>query len=265
MDINLLNKLRKKNPLAYNICNFVTVQDVCNAINAIGASPIAGSQTEDVKESEDLIKSCDSFTVNIGTLTESKSNNINSFVSLANKYHKPVILDPVAVGASNSRKKRTQTLLKHNKITVIRGNAGEIAALAGIKWSAKGIDVGKGSADTIKTAKDLAKKYNCVVVESGKVDIITNGEKVSKVFNGTKLFKLHVGSGDMLSSIIGCFCGIENNYFNAAGTATLIFSVVGEIAANLIEKSLPSIFNLKFIDELYSVNTQQIKNYAKFA
>lgn len=44
MKIDLLNTLREKNPIAFNISNFVTVQDVANGINAIGASPIMSEE-----------------------------------------------------------------------------------------------------------------------------------------------------------------------------------------------------------------------------
>ena len=40
MQLDLLDKLRAQNPVIFNIANFVTVQDVANAVNAIGASPI---------------------------------------------------------------------------------------------------------------------------------------------------------------------------------------------------------------------------------
>ncbi len=264
MKIDLLKKLREKNPLAYNICNFVTVQDVCNGISAIGASPAADVAEEELGEAEDLIKVCNSLTVNIGALINPKIDNIAKIINFANKYHKPVVLDPVAVGASNSRKKRTESLLKQNKIAVIRGNSGEIATLAGIKWTTKGIDAGEGSADRVEMAQKLAEKYHCVVAESGKTDIITDGKEVTKIFNQTDLFKLHIGSGDMLSSIIGCFCGIENNYFEAARVGALVFAIAGEIAANLVKKRLPGTFAAKLIDELYLINKEKIKKYAKF-
>lgn len=44
MKIDLLDTLRKKNPIAFNISNFVTVQDVANGINALGASPIMSEE-----------------------------------------------------------------------------------------------------------------------------------------------------------------------------------------------------------------------------
>ena len=40
MEYELLSQLRQQNPVVLNISNFVTVQDVANGLNALGASPI---------------------------------------------------------------------------------------------------------------------------------------------------------------------------------------------------------------------------------
>ena len=53
MKIDLLDTLRKKNPIAFNISNFVTVQDVANGINALGASPI---MSEEKNEAEPMVQ-----------------------------------------------------------------------------------------------------------------------------------------------------------------------------------------------------------------
>ena len=52
MQLSLLTQLRQQNPVVLNISNFVTVQDVANGLNAIGASPI---MSEEVAEAEALV------------------------------------------------------------------------------------------------------------------------------------------------------------------------------------------------------------------
>ncbi|MCH4171477.1 MAG: hydroxyethylthiazole kinase [Lactobacillus sp.] len=264
MKLALLDELRAKNPIAYNIANFVTVQDLCNAVNAIGASPAAAGGAEETGEAEDLTKICSSLTVNLGAFVDPRIDNIDTIMGFANQYQKPIILDPVAVGASPARKKRAEALLDRHQVAVIRGNAGEIAALAGADWQAKGIDAGEGSADPVAIAKDLANQRHCVVVESGKTDIITNGSVVVKVYNETDLFKLHVGSGDMLSSIIGCFCGITTDYFEAAQVATGIFSTTGELVAKTVKATQPSAFAASLIDDLSWIDVVTIAKQIRF-
>lgn len=261
MKIDLLDTLRKKNPIAFNISNFVTVQDVANGINALGASPI---MSEEKNEAEPMVQMADSVTINLGAFTEGQLDQISAVTAFANKYKKPIIIDPVAVGAVEYRKERCNELLDQIDVAVIRGNAGEIAALADVEWNAKGIDAGEGSGNLEEIAKKLAKKRNCVVVESGKTDIITDGDAVIRIFNETDLFKLHAGSGDMLSSTIGCFCGIEHDYFEAAQTATAIFDVAGEVVAKAMDKPLAGSFGVRLIDELHLIDTKTVEKNANF-
>ena len=44
MEYELLYQLRQQNPVVLNISNFVTVQDVANGLNDIGASPIMSQE-----------------------------------------------------------------------------------------------------------------------------------------------------------------------------------------------------------------------------
>ncbi|GHP14802.1 hydroxyethylthiazole kinase [Lentilactobacillus fungorum] len=261
MKISLLETLREKNPIAFNISNFVTVQDVANGINALGASPI---MSEEQNEAEAMVKMCNSVTINLGAFTEGQLEQIATVSTFANQYGKPIVIDPVAVGAVAYRTERCNELLDQTDVAVIRGNAGEIAALAGVEWQSKGIDAGEGSGDLEEIAKKLAKKRHCVVVESGKTDIITDGEAVVRVFNETDLFKLHVGSGDMLSSTIGCFCGIEKDAFEAAQTATVVFDVAGEIVAKSMKQPLAGSFGPQLIDQLHLIDVKTVEKYAQY-
>ncbi len=86
----------------------MTVQDVANGINAIGASPI---MSEEKNEAEPMVKMADSVTVNLGAFTESQLDQIAAVTTFANQYKKPIVIDPVAVGAVEYRKERCNELL----------------------------------------------------------------------------------------------------------------------------------------------------------
>lgn len=264
MKLELLDQLREVNPIAYNISNFVTIQDVCNAISSIGASPAAVQANEELGEAQDLIKVCQSLTVNLGALIDPQVDHIDEIIGFANQYHKPVIFDPVAVGASPSRNRRALAILARRDIAVIRGNAGEIAALIGADWQAKGIDAGTGASDPVQLAKTAADQYHCIVVESGRTDIITDGQTVVKVHNETDLFKLRVGSGDILSSLIGCFCGITDDMFEAAQAATAIYATTGELVAATVKATQPSVFSATLIDQLGEVTPNLISQHVRY-
>ena len=94
--------------------------------------------------------------------------------------------------ARSSRRRRnriSQTkcfrILNEVDVTLIRCNAGEIAAIAGVQWAAKGVDAGEGDADIETIAKQVAQQYNCLVAVSGTVDIVTDGHKIPSHYRRT--------------------------------------------------------------------------------
>ena len=147
---------------------------------------------------------------------------------------------------------------------MIRGNAGEIAALADVDWQAKGIDAGEGTGDLVAIAQACAQKLNCVVILPGPTDVITDGTRVVKVMNGTPLFQVHVGSGDMLSSIVAAFCAVETDYFEAAQTACLVFAAIGERVAQATPNLGAGSFSVQLMDGLQLTTTAQINAIAVY-
>lgn len=261
MKLAALEELRQQNPIVFNISNFVTVQDVANGINALGASPI---MSEEITEAEEMVQMASAVVLNLGAFTERQVAQIQRVGELANKYHKPLVIDPVAVGAVQYRKQVATKLLADFQVDIIRGNAGEIAALADVDWQAKGIDAGEGNQDLVAVAKACATKQHAIVILSGPTDIITDGTQVCKVFNGTPLFQLHVGSVDMLSSVVGVFAGVLPDYFEAAQTACATFASAGERVAATLPAEQPGTFAAKLFDELHLMTLSDLTETAKF-
>ncbi|BDR61150.1 hydroxyethylthiazole kinase [Lactobacillus xylocopicola] len=261
MQIDMLNKVRGQNPVVLNVANFVTVQDVANALNAIGASPI---MSKEVAEAEEMVKMAGSVTINLGTLTKEQVIQMRTIGTLANQFHKPVVLDPVAVGAVHYRLETALDLLASFPVSIIRGNAGEIAALGGFDWRAHGIDAGTGSGNLDQITKQTATKFHCVVIASGATDTISDGKTVAHIYNGTSLFQAHVGSGDMLSSIVAAFAAVCDDPYAAAQAATLIFAATGEKLA-LDQPALgPGTFGSHLMDYLNKLQTTDFDQIARF-
>ena len=63
----MLENVREQVPLVHNITNYVTVNDVANALLACGASPIMSDEPNDV---EDITSICGGLNINIGTLNQ---------------------------------------------------------------------------------------------------------------------------------------------------------------------------------------------------
>jgi thiamine-phosphate diphosphorylase/hydroxyethylthiazole kinase len=77
----------------------VTVNQLANATIALGGSPIMATA---MKEMQDLSKIASSLLVNMGTVDDHNSMLLAG--RCANNYRKPVIFDPVGIGATSFRK-----------------------------------------------------------------------------------------------------------------------------------------------------------------
>lgn len=108
------------------ITNIVVANQSANATLALGASPIMASAPD---EMYDLSCVLGALLVNIGTVEVKES--MLAAGQFANDAKKPIVFDPVGVGATKFRRKITAELLNTWQASVIKGNAGELAALAG--------------------------------------------------------------------------------------------------------------------------------------
>ena len=105
----LINKVKEINPLVLHYTNEVTINDCANVTLALGASPLMSYSDEAVQE---IVSVANSIVINIGTMNSSRLNLFVEAGKTANKFNKPVILDPVGVFATKGL-----TLLMMMKIT----------------------------------------------------------------------------------------------------------------------------------------------------
>ncbi|CAL1707066.1 unnamed protein product [Somion occarium] len=198
-----LNDIKEFGPLVHQITNNVVTTQSANATLALGGSPIMATAPE---EMEDLSKVTGALLVNFGTiqslagmLAAGRNANIN---------RKPIVFDPVGVGATQYRKTCAQELLNEWQATVIKGNAGELAALANSnEVQARGVDsVGNGFADPAEFVRSLARKERCIIALTGTTDYISDGYIVLKLSNGHPLLGEITGSGCMVGTCVATFC-----------------------------------------------------------
>ena len=174
----LINKVKKINPLVLHYTNEVTINDCANITLALGASPLMSYSDEEVEE---IVSIASSVVINIGTMN---SNRLDLFVKAgkaANKFNKPVILDPVGVFATKTRTDFTNKLLNEIKFDVVKGNIAEIKFIGGFDVRGQGVDSFDDGEDISEVIKKVAKKLGCIVVATGKVDFISDGNTVIKI------------------------------------------------------------------------------------
>lgn len=256
-----LQKIRQTNPLIHNITNIVVANYVANGLLALGASPIMADAKEEMADMEAV---CSALVINIGTLDAEKVKSMLIAGKAANQHGIPVVLDPVGVGATKFRQETVKKLLAEVRFTAIRGNAGEIAQLAGVDWSAKGVDAGEGSSDIAMIARTAAEKYQCIIAVSGAIDYISDGKQVTTIANGTPLFPKITGSGCLLGAVIAAFLAIDKeNALQSVVQACVSYAVAGELAAKLVEPAQYGQFYTRLLDSLAVICDETVQQNQK--
>jgi len=255
MDIyGILEKVRTQKPLVHHLTNWVTIYDCANIVKVLGASPVMAHAKE---ESGDMAKLGSSLVLNIGTLTPDFIESMKVAAKSANKKGIPVILDVCGAGATPFRDEKSFELLDGVRIDVIKGNASEIARIAGENVQTKGVDSVDVEKDLIDIARQLAEKRNATVVITGKEDIVADKDRHYIVKNGHELMAHVVGTGCMASSVIGTFCAVEKDLAKASAAALACFGIAGELAAK--ESKGPGSFKESLFDNIYRLDKDTIE------
>lgn len=261
---NYLEKVRLEEPLVQCITNFVTVNDCANILLAAGASPTMAMDSREVEESVEKVQA---LVCNMGAI-----EHIDSMIlagKRANELGIPVVLDPVGAGGTTLRREAIKKLIREVKFSVIRGNASEIKSIAGMSSIGSGVDVSKEdvvSEETldrdIQIFETLARSIHTVIAVSGKIDVVTDGQQTILIRNGCPTMARITGSGCMVTTLIGGFCGAQKeDVFQATCAAMTVMGVAGEIAdQRRIElKTGNATFRNDLIDAIFNMTEKEIK------
>ncbi|ULO05303.1 hydroxyethylthiazole kinase [Paenibacillus sp. 19GGS1-52] len=252
--MSYLTKVREQNPLIHNITNIVVTNFTANGLLALGASPFMADAHEEVA---DVAKMSAAVVLNIGTLNEHAIQSMILAGKSANTHGVPVVLDPVGAGATAYRTEITHKLISEMQITALRGNVAEVAHVAGEQWSIKGVDAGEGEGDVVALAQKAARKLGCIVIITGKEDVITDGEVTFIASNGHPILTKVTGTGCLLSSVVGAFLAVGGqSALEAAAEAISFYGVAAEIAAEATSGQGPGSFQIEFLNQLALVTPE---------
>ena len=107
-DFSLLEAVRLRRPLVHCVSNLVSANDCANLALAVGASPVMAQAPQ---EREVLAAASAAAVLNTGTPDEEKFRACLLRGREAARLGRPVVLDPVGVGASPWRRERVAELL----------------------------------------------------------------------------------------------------------------------------------------------------------
>ena len=122
----------------------------------------------------------------------------------------------------------------------------------------------KNSHDLIDDIKAFAKELNTIIIVTGPVDYVTDGNKCYMIKNGCKEMSAITGTGCMLSGILGCFLTVENSVDSAAA-AVMSMGIAGEIGASkLKEGEGNATLRTYLIDALFNMSDEELEKSGKY-
>jgi hydroxyethylthiazole kinase len=249
----LLDRIRQRHPLIHHITNWVVMNDTANATLALGALPVMSHAREEVAE---MVGAAGALVLNPGTLYPELVDAMIIAGKRANERGVPIVYDPVGVGATKYRNDTAERIMGELRLDVVRGNSGEVGALAGAGGEVRGVESVEGVKDPAGVARDLARRRATVVAITGKRDVISDGTRVFGVDNGHTLLKTVTGTGCMATTAIAIFCAVESDRLLATAAALASYGLAAQNAARLARG--PGSFRTALIDCLYNLTPAEV-------
>jgi hydroxyethylthiazole kinase len=251
-----LRELRERKPLVHQITNYVVMNETANATLALGALPVMAHAPQEVEE---MAAVAGALVLNIGTLSE---HWIDAMLLAGKAAAGPIVLDPVGVGATRYRTDTARRLLEELDIAVVRGNAAEIATLAGREAEIRGVESMGTEGSAADLALEAARSLGSVVSVTGPIDHVSDGERVIAIANGHELLATVSGTGCMSTAVTGSFIAAKpEESLEAAAEALVAFGVAGEDAAR--DAKGPGTFHANLYDALYNLDPSTLDGRAR--
>jgi hydroxyethylthiazole kinase len=253
--------LRDAKPLIHQITNYVVMNETANATLALGALPVMAHAQEEVEE---MAAIAGALVLNIGTLSPHWVDAMLLAGRIANERGIPVVLDPVGAGATTYRTETAKRILDEVDITVLRGNAGEVATLVGVDAEVRGVESIAAGGDPADLARQAGRQLGLVASVTGVVDHVSDGETVLAIENGHPLMATITGTGCMSSALTGCFLAVNRDApLDAAAEALVAFGVAGEDAARGAKG--PGSFHVGLYDALAALDPTTLDGRARIS
>ena len=256
-----LAEIRAAKPLIHNITNYVVMNETANAILALGALPVMAHAREEVEE---MVGLAGALVLNIGTLSDPWVEAMVLAGRMARERGIPIVLDPVGAGATRYRTETVRRLMIEAPAAVVRGNAGEVATLAGYEAEVRGVESISAGEENAELARAAANTLGTVVAVTGPVDHVSDGRRTLAVANGHELLSSVTGTGCMATAMTGCFLAAKREQpLEAAAEALAAYGVAAEDAAR--EARGPGTFHAGLYDALAGLDPATLDGRARIS
>jgi hydroxyethylthiazole kinase len=214
------------------------------------------------QEVEEMVGLASALVLNIGTLSDHWIEAMLLAGRAASERGIPVVLDPVGAGATKYRTETAQRILHEVNVTVLRGNQGEIATLAGSEAEVRGVESMSTGLEPAALARGAARQFGLVASVTGPIDHVSDGERVVSIANGHPLLAAVTGTGCISTAITGCFLAAKpDDPLAAAAEALVAYEVAAEDAAAGAEG--PGTFHARLYDALAALDPDTLDGRAK--
>jgi hydroxyethylthiazole kinase len=254
-----LRELRARKPLVHQITNYVVMNETANATLALGALPVMAHAREEVEE---MVGLASALVLNIGTLSEHWIEAMLLAGRAASERGIPVVLDPVGAGATKYRTDTARRILQEVRVTVLRGNQGEIATLAGVDAEVRGVESMATGLEPAALARGAARQLGVVASVTGPIDKVSDDERTFHVANGHPLLATVTGTGCISTALTGCFLAAKpDEPVEAAAEALAALGVAAEDAAAGADG--PGTFHARLYDALAALDPDTLDERAR--
>lgn len=254
-----LARLRERTPLVHSLTNVVSANVLTNALLAAGAT---NAIIDNPREAGEFARIADAVLINLGTPDDEQARAFTAAAESAHAAGHPWVLDPVGVGGLSWRTELAGGLLAHRP-TAIRGNPSEIAAVAGLESTSRGVDSASDAAESVPAARTLL-EVSEVVSASGPIDYITgrtaDGIATARVHGGSEWLPKITATGCALGALGAAYLAVAEP-FTGIVAAHAHFSVAAEFAEP--HANGPGTFVPAFLDALAAVGPDDLRAHAR--
>jgi hydroxyethylthiazole kinase len=229
--------LRNADPLIHCITSPIAINDCANILLALGARPI---MAEHPLEVAGITAISAALSVSLANITDARIESVMTAGAKAHEDGKRSCIDCVGVNCSPLRMDLARRYIQKCRPAVIKGNASEIRAIAGAACGVTGIDtavsdrVSRDNPGSVEAMAgillDFSKHSGAVVLASGVIDMVSDGEHVWTVENGTPRMGLVTGTGCILSCMTAAYLSVASAPSDAVLYAVALLGIAGELA-----------------------------------
>lgn len=252
--------LRQQQPLIHCITNPISINDCANVLLAAGARPM---MAEHPREAAEITSRAGALLLNLGNITDVRMESMQLAARAAMQAGVPVLLDLVGTACSDLRRTFALDLLEQIHPAVLKGNRTEIRAMLE-PVRTDGVDVSRedaeGTGAYLTAARQLATRYDTVVLTSGAADDVTDGSRHLRVLGGTELLSHVTGTGCMQGALIAAYLTVGTPLEAAVCGAAVLDAAS---AAVLPGVSGPGSLHSALGDGLWNLTREQLYKFCE--